>query len=73
MLKINDKNKFEVQFKEAIERVRSLPNYHKIEKIAQSWVNDRRKGGLSAMLAYQRIKFFIGLEEQSLIEYLRKL
>lgn len=71
MLKINDKNKFEVQFKEAIKRVRSLPNYHKIEKIAQSWVNDRRKGGLSAMLAYQRMQKCIELDEQLLVEALR--
>ena len=71
MLKINNQNKFEFQFKESIERAKSLPNYPKIEKIAQSWIYDNRGDGLDAILAYQRMQKCIELDEQLLVEALR--
>lgn len=66
-------NNIETKLKEVMRKVSFLPNYKKIEKIIQSWVYDRRKGGLKATLAYQRMKSFIELDEQSLVEYLKTI
>ena len=73
MLNINNNNRFEVQFKESIERAKSLPNYPKIEKIVQSWIYDNRGGGLDAILACQRMQKCIELDEKTLIEALRNI
>ena len=68
-----EKINIEVKFKEVTKRISSLNNYPKIKKITKSWVNDYRKGGLGAMLAYQRMKSFVELDEQSLVEYLKTI
>ena len=73
MLNINNQNPFEVKFKWSIERAKSLPNYPKIEKIAQSWICDNRGSGLDAIMANQRMQKCIDLDEQSFIEALRNI
>ncbi len=70
MLNINNQNPFEVKFKNTIERAKSLPNYPKIEKMAQSWVYDNRGSGLDAIIANQRMQQCIELGER-IVEALR--
>ena len=72
MLEINNRNPFEVKFKECIERAKSLPNYPKIEKIAQSWIYDNRGSGLDAILANQKMQKCIDLGEK-IVEALRNI
>lgn len=72
MLDINKNNPFEVRFKESIERMKALPNYPKIEKIAQSWIYDNHGSGLDAILANQKMQKCIDLGEK-IVEALRNI
>ena len=70
MLEINNRNPFEVKFKECIERAKFLPNYPRIEHFAQSWIYDNRGSGLDAIIANQRMQQCIELGER-IVEALR--
>ena len=73
MLNINEQNYFEVEFKNSIERVKSLPNYPKIERIAQSWIYDNRGSGLDAILANQKMQKCIDLDKQTFVEAVKNI